>query len=448
MHTRSVQGWESGANYPTAESLQLLVATYLAANGFTFAHERAEAAALWSAAERESNRLRLPFDTRWFADLVEQQASAKRRRAATAPAFTSWTTAPALPSERIEDWGDAPRITGFHDRISELAALKHSVVADRSRIVALLGMSGIGKTILAARLAEDLTTEFERIYWRSLRDAPPTTDWLAGAIAFLSDHRAVLPRRETARLSLLLDLLRERRCLLVLDGMDAVLQPRNAGGAYCDGCAGYGTLVQRLGDSRHLSCLLLTSREAPIELGRLAGEQGAMLSLAIAGMHVADVRVFLHDDELVGNAADWQALVAIYGGNGLALKLAGDSIEHVFGGDIAAFLREAQPFFGAIERMLGGQIDRLSTLELAIVRRLAATDEPISFADMAADLEPDVSTQSAIEAVEALQRRSLLVEQRTPRGLSLQPVVLEYVRSRPTDRAAPRPATTDAGANG
>src|SRR3981081_1688443 len=66
MHTRSIQGWESGANYPTAESLQLLVATYLAANGFTAANERVEAAALWAAAERQSPRLRVPFDTRWF----------------------------------------------------------------------------------------------------------------------------------------------------------------------------------------------------------------------------------------------------------------------------------------------------------------------------------------------------------------------------------------------
>jgi transcriptional regulator with XRE-family HTH domain len=51
MHTRSVQGWESGANYPTAESLQLLVATYLAANGFSAANERAEAAAATSGGE-------------------------------------------------------------------------------------------------------------------------------------------------------------------------------------------------------------------------------------------------------------------------------------------------------------------------------------------------------------------------------------------------------------
>src|ERR1700687_3492018 len=62
MHWRSIQGWESGANYPTAESLRSLLAAYLRAGGFTLGNEAVEAAACWSAALRQSPRLRTPLD--------------------------------------------------------------------------------------------------------------------------------------------------------------------------------------------------------------------------------------------------------------------------------------------------------------------------------------------------------------------------------------------------
>jgi hypothetical protein len=40
-------------------------------------------------------------------------------------------------------------------------------------------MGGIGKTSLATRLAHDVASSFERVYWRSLRDVPPISNWLA-----------------------------------------------------------------------------------------------------------------------------------------------------------------------------------------------------------------------------------------------------------------------------
>jgi hypothetical protein len=45
-------------------------------------------------------------------------------------------------------------------------------------------MGGIGKTSLVAKLAQELAPSFERVYWRSLRDVLPLSEWLAGAIGF------------------------------------------------------------------------------------------------------------------------------------------------------------------------------------------------------------------------------------------------------------------------
>ena len=58
--------------------------------------------------------------------------------------------------------------------------LSRWVVADRCRLAAIVGMGGLGKTALAARLARELAPDFEAVYWRSVRNAPPCAEWLAG----------------------------------------------------------------------------------------------------------------------------------------------------------------------------------------------------------------------------------------------------------------------------
>jgi hypothetical protein len=158
-----------------------------------------------------------PFDEEWFARVLATHATSTM---ASAPGVHD-AVAEAEPAggavERAQDWGQAPDTTGFVGRADELTLLRRWVLDERCRLVALLGLGGIGKTSLAAELAQDVAPSFERVYWRSLRDAPPVSDWLAGAIGFLSDQQVVPPAAERERLTTLLQLLRERRCLLVLD---------------------------------------------------------------------------------------------------------------------------------------------------------------------------------------------------------------------------------------
>ena len=57
---------------------------------------------------------------------------------------------PLVPKNQPNcDWGEAPDVTFFLGRRGELATLQQWVVEDRCRLVALLGMGGIGKTSLS-----------------------------------------------------------------------------------------------------------------------------------------------------------------------------------------------------------------------------------------------------------------------------------------------------------
>jgi hypothetical protein len=185
-------------------------------------------------------------------------------------------------------------------------------------------MGGIGKTMLASRVARDVAPAYTRVYWRSVRNAPPLLDWLGGAISFLSDHGLVLPDGETARIQLLLDLLRAQPCLLVLDNLEPLLQGGSHSGTYLDGYSGYGMLLRILAESEHQSCLLITSREAPGELAELGGHV-SVRKLEVGGLTVMDAQALLSDRHLRGDEREWTCLVGRYGGNGLALKVVAES---------------------------------------------------------------------------------------------------------------------------
>jgi hypothetical protein len=74
-------------------------------------------------------------------------------------------------ANKSQDWGEAIDVDFFYDRTAELANLEQWIVADRCRLVVLLGMGGIGKTALSVKLAQQIQHQFDYLIWRSLRNA-------------------------------------------------------------------------------------------------------------------------------------------------------------------------------------------------------------------------------------------------------------------------------------
>jgi hypothetical protein len=98
---------------------------------------------------------------------------------------------PTAKQPRI-DLGDAPEISTFFDRTSELTTLKNWILG-RTRLISILGLSGSGKSAIALQLIQHIQYEFDCIIWRSLRDAPPLQTLQTDLIKFLSQQQETNP---------------------------------------------------------------------------------------------------------------------------------------------------------------------------------------------------------------------------------------------------------------
>lgn len=94
-------------------------------------------------------------------------------------------------NQSIKVWDGVPDVSVFYGRTAELTSLNQWIIGDtsaRCRLIALLGMSGIGKTALVAKLAEQIQTHFECLIWRSLRSTIPVNIFVNELLQLLTDN--------------------------------------------------------------------------------------------------------------------------------------------------------------------------------------------------------------------------------------------------------------------
>ncbi len=333
-------------------------------------------------------------------------------------------------ANKYQDWGEAIDVDLFYNRTAELATLEQWIVADRCRLVVLLGMGGIGKTALSVKLAQQIQHQFEYLIWRSLRNAPPVNDLLAELLQFLcQQEEIVIPETVDGRVSRLIRSLRSSRCLLILDNAEAILREGDRTGSYREGYEGYGQLLRCVGETPHQSTVLLTSREKPRGLATKEGETLSVRTLQLTGLSIAAGREILQARcDFSGSESEWRVLIEHYGGNPLALKMVAPTIQDLFNSNISKFLellKQGPLVFDDIRNLLDRQFNRLSDLEKEVMYWLAVNREPVSFPKLPADFVSNVRESEILEALASLQRRALI--ERRSSGFTQQPVVMEYM---------------------
>jgi NB-ARC domain len=236
----------------------------------------------------------------------------------------------------------------FCGRSNELEQLSEWLTIDRCKLVGVLGIGGIGKTALAARLGDNIAADFDLTIWRSLREAPPLNQLMGELVQFLSEFIEIeVPNSSDRSIPRLLHYLCQNRCLIILDNIEAIMQSGDYTGKYRSGYADYGQLFHKIGTSRHQSCLLFTSREPPPELTELAGQDLPVRSIWVSGL-TANAPILLSKIGLNGTEAQLLAVADRCQGNPLYLRIMANTIVNSFNGEIEFFLTADRFIYGKI----------------------------------------------------------------------------------------------------
>jgi DNA-binding CsgD family transcriptional regulator len=332
------------------------------------------------------------------------------------------------------DWGDAPDASAFYGRTTELETLQQWIIQDSSRLVALCGMGGIGKTALAVKFSQLNEKDFQFLMWRSLRNAPPLENLLSDCFASLFDLQETdLPKNIDEKISKLIEFLQKCRCLLVLDSAETIVREGDILGRYKQGYEGYGGFLRKIGETQHQSCLLLISQEKLREVSLLENLSPAIHSLQLGSLNPEAAREILQSKGLTGEQ-QWEKLIRMYRGNPLALKLIAGTIENIFNKNVEGYLK-----WGTISishdyrEILDNQFQRLSDFEITLMQAIAKEEQAISFQKLRSGLTPEFSVSDLIEGLESLGRRSLIekVVNNNANGFlfDLQPAIRKYIKN-------------------
>jgi hypothetical protein len=328
------------------------------------------------------------------------------------------------------DWERALDVSNFFGHSIDLDLLEDSITNKQARIILLLGMAGLGKTILASKLAKQAEKHFKHVIWRSLRASPRPGQLLNDLFELFEPNVAAYahpPETLTEKLNWLISFLENNACLIVLDGYENILQAANRAGIYQAGFEGFGDLLTYFGQSHHQSCLIITSREKPNEIIALESNTPLMQTHVLAGLNYIEAQEFLKSQNLHGTQEEWNELVTQYSGNPLALKLGAWTIREVFGGNIPDFLHLNEPIFGDIKLMLDQQFRRLSPAEQEMMFWLASEKEPVALEKLEEYSKSTSSRLQLIETLESLFRRTFIEREGDRPLFKLQPILREYI---------------------
>ncbi len=329
-------------------------------------------------------------------------------------------------NSKSHDWNKAPDVSIFYGREQEQTILRQWVKVDNCRIIAILGMGGIGKTYLSVKLAEGMQSEFDFLIWRSLENEPPLKDILSDLLECIGQKEvADLCETTDAKISLLLDYLRKFRCLLILDNVETILNGGENIGDYKPGFKNYGDFFKGIGECRHQSCLIITSREKLKEVALMECEKPVrcmhLRGLSVqAGQQLLQLKGCHSDSE-----NEYRFLVEQYSGNPLTLKIAAVGIKELFQGDIKEFIQHETLVIDEIFNLLEQQFNRLPNLAKSILRWLAIYRKPVHIAQLFSDMYPSVQKQALMENLKYLIQSSFV--ENKGNQFTLKQILMDFI---------------------
>jgi len=333
------------------------------------------------------------------------------------------TSNPQQTQTLHQDLSEMPELGTFYDRTPELQTLTTLILQQRSRLIALTGISGIGKTFLVVQLVQQIKHEFKYVIWCSI-DASHTQHEFEHKLIqlFSQSEKHDLSPTNQKRLPLI-KYLQNHRCLVVLDDVHNLFSSGESAGKYKPECEEYRSLFKQIEKLSHQSCFLLIGWEQPRELTQFKSQNKPIRTLQIKGLDIAAGREILRDCGLeeIDNS---EALIHRYEGNPLWLKSVATLIQELGISATELLLDDTILLPEDLKDVLQQQYDRTSELEKQVMSLLARENQPVNLAKL---LEKgQISSSDLLNALQSLSRRCFIEKQESL--YTLPPVLRQYIK--------------------
>ena len=308
--------------------------------------------------------------------------------------------------ENKYDLSEAPDLDSLCDRHTEITTLKQWI-ENHTRIITILGLTGIGKSSLTVELIQQIKDKFDYIIWRNIDNYPSCESLQTNIIQFLSQTDSLSQKPEKFSNSQtinnqLIDYLRKYRCLLIFDNLQEIFASGKLAGTYLEEHENYGKCFQQIATSSHQSCLLLLSQEQPkITSGNNHCQTLKLDSLGKSATAILESKNLTDQDK-------WLELINLYSGNPLWLNIIADAVEDLCDGNVTQFLSCKNLYLGDLEPILERNFQRFSELEKQVIFWIASQEMAVDISNTPPDFP--ISHSDLWKAIQSLKRRCLVTK--------------------------------------
>jgi DNA replication protein DnaC len=333
------------------------------------------------------------------------------------------TSNPQQTKTLHQDLSEMPELGDFFDRTPQLQTLTTWILQQNCRLIALTGISGIGKTSLAVKLVQQIKNEFEYVIWCSIDASHTLDEFEHKLIQFFSQSEKLDSSPTNQKRLPLIKYLQNHRCLVVLDDVHNLFCSGELAGKYKPDYEEYRSLFKQIEKLSHQSCFLLIGWEQLREVTQFKNQNTPIRTLQLKGLDIAAGREILRDCGLeeIDNS---EALIHRYEGNPLWLKSVATLIQELGIGVTELLLDDTILLPEDLKDVLQQQYDRTSELEKQVMSLLARENQPVNLAKL---LEKgQISSSDLLNALQSLSRRCLIEKEGSL--YTLPPVLKQYIK--------------------